>query len=240
MTCPNQPTSADTSETTRQLILSAAEDESLLQYLSAIRFDAMEPISEALAEAHNTGDVDLLNSFRYEELNADGPHTFHKVLELFRRTLPLIDCDVSDALATVNSVNKRLTDAGVSATAHQALQGWLKKRRRPGRGSPFTHPARQCPRRRRIARSAHRRRGSRPGPFHHPSPHTLSGRVPGDKRGRPVRPRADRATRQRYPRRPCPRAPRKGRHCRRFRWRNRTRRRVGPVSFGESPGSTGS
>ena len=56
-----------------------------------------------------------------------GRTCFHKIAELFRRTLPLIDCDVSDALAAVNAVNRRLTDAGAAATAHQALHGWLDK-----------------------------------------------------------------------------------------------------------------
>ena len=87
----------------------------------------METVSKTLAEMHNTGDLDLLDSLQHGELNADGTHVFHRVLDLFRRTLPLIDCDVSDALATVTSVNKRLAVAGVAATAHQGLHGWLQK-----------------------------------------------------------------------------------------------------------------
>ena len=127
MICPTQPTPGDASDTARQLIHSAAEDGSLLQYLSTIRFDAMETVSKTLAEMHNTGDLDLLDSLQHGELDVDGTHVFHRALDLFRRTLPLIDCDVSDALATVNSLNKRLTVAGVAATAHQALHGWLQK-----------------------------------------------------------------------------------------------------------------
>lgn len=119
--------SAPASEPIRKLILSATKDGNLLQHLSTVRFDVIEPTSEALAELHNTGDLDLLSSLRHGQLRADGPHVFHKILELFRRTLPLIDCDVSDALAAVNSINRRLTDGGAAATAHEALHGWLEK-----------------------------------------------------------------------------------------------------------------
>ncbi len=118
MICPTQPTSGDASDTTRRLIRSAAEDGSLLQHLSTIRFDAIETVSKALADMHNAGDLDLLDSLQHGELDADGTHVFHRVLDLVQRTLPLVDCDVSDALATVNSVNRRLTVAGVAATAH--------------------------------------------------------------------------------------------------------------------------
>ena len=127
MICPTQPTSGDASDTTRRLIRSAAEDGSLLQHLSTIRFDAMETVSKALADMHNAGDLDLLDSLQHGELDADVTHVFHRVLEVFQRTLPLIDCDVSDAVAAVNSVNRRLTIAGVAATAHPALHGWLQE-----------------------------------------------------------------------------------------------------------------
>ena len=125
--------SARASESIRQLVLSAAEDGHLFQHLSTVRFDAIEPTSEVLAELHNTGHIDLLNSWRHGEFSLSAPYAFHKVSELFRHALPLIDCDVSEALAAVNSVNRWLTDAGAAATAHQALHGWLEKHdSRPG------------------------------------------------------------------------------------------------------------
>ena len=121
-----------------QLILSAAEDGNLLQHLSTVRFDAIAPTSEALAELHNTGDLNFLSSLRHGKLSTGAPHVLHKFLELFRRTLLLIDCDVSDALATVNSINRQFADAGAVATAHDALYGWLERQgSRPKQALPL-------------------------------------------------------------------------------------------------------
>ena len=130
----------DKPQATTEAVLAAAADSRLLPYLSIIGYDAIDAISVVLAELHNTGEIDLLQSFQSDEFEADSPHLFYKLLEVFRRTFPLIQCQVAVALPTIRSVNMRLQKAGVAATAHDALFAWLKECPGPSRGSSSSHP----------------------------------------------------------------------------------------------------
>ena len=114
----------------RQSILAIADEGSLLSHLLTIRHEEMAQFSNILAELHNAGELDVLTTFESDQVEeSDGSHGLHKLLDLFRRTLPLIHCDVPDALQAVHDINQRLKDAGIGATAHEALHEWLKERK---------------------------------------------------------------------------------------------------------------
>ena len=126
MTCTDQVESADDPNTMRKELLAAAADGRLLKYLSTIRYEALDSVARTLAAAHSSDDLDVLAHFGADPLEDPEPQAVHKVAEVFRRMFPRIQCTVAEGLQSVGRVNRRLRDAGIDGTAHNALPEWLR------------------------------------------------------------------------------------------------------------------
>ncbi len=112
---------------TNEGILSANAEGTLLSAIASTPYDEDDSLAGALAELHNAGTLDVLKAFRSDQLDAVSGRSFFRLQQVFRRTLPQIECPAADAAAACKILFEK---AGNNGLVDDALREWFQHSRK--------------------------------------------------------------------------------------------------------------
>lgn len=112
---------------TRDAILAAGADETLLDAIATAPHDQQESLATLLSELHNLGELDILAAINSGQLDSVSGRPFFTLQRVFCKTLPRIQCPAAAAVAASKRMfEKAGTNLG-AGLVYSALQEWFQQ-----------------------------------------------------------------------------------------------------------------